>query len=288
MNKENNKLNINNIRLESRKFLPIVTYDNILLNKSVIFNENKGKSGIYRWVNKINNESYVGSAIDITKRLKVYFSIKWLENRLSKDTSRIYRALLKYGYVNFKLEILEYCDDDKKLLLNKEQYYMDKLVPEYNILKIAGSNLGFKHSSETLMKFQNRDLGTGYKTIVINKKNNHIKEYNSIREAARHLNISNTTLLDYVNSNKLLNNTYLITKAKYNDNISEINVSFNDDNPNKCQVLNSLDNLIKEFHSKRSVARYLGMESNIIVSATTVSNYIKSGKLYKNKYKIYI
>ena len=56
----------------------------------------------------------------------------------------IEKALLKYGYSNFKLEILEYCDKDE--VLSREQYYLDFLKPEYNILKQAGSSLGFTHS----------------------------------------------------------------------------------------------------------------------------------------------
>ena len=31
----------------------------------------------------------------------------------------IYSAILKYGYINFKLEILEYCDS--KVLISREQ-----------------------------------------------------------------------------------------------------------------------------------------------------------------------
>ena len=45
----------------------------------------------------------------------------------------IYRALLKNGYSNFQLEILEFCEPD--LVLNREQYYLDLLDPEYNNLK---------------------------------------------------------------------------------------------------------------------------------------------------------
>lgn len=37
-------------------------------------------------------------------------------------------------------------------MLKREQYYIDLLNPEYNILKIAGNLLGFKHSKETLAK----------------------------------------------------------------------------------------------------------------------------------------
>ena len=50
----------------------------------------------------------------------------------------ICRALLKYGYSNFSLSIIEYCDANN--CLAREQYYIDLLEPEYNILKHAGSS----------------------------------------------------------------------------------------------------------------------------------------------------
>lgn len=50
----------------------------------------------------------------------------------------IYFALLKYGYSSFKLEILEYCDS--KVLISREQKYLDLFKPEYNILDKAGSS----------------------------------------------------------------------------------------------------------------------------------------------------
>ena len=68
----------------------------------------------------------------------------------SKENLIISRALIKYGYSNFSLTILEYCD--KSELLKREQYYLDKLGPKYNILKIAGSSLGYTLSEETKAK----------------------------------------------------------------------------------------------------------------------------------------
>ena len=50
------------------------------------------------------------------------------------------------------LEILEYCDS--KVLISREQKYLDLLKPEYNILDKAGSSLGFKHSESTIAKFK--------------------------------------------------------------------------------------------------------------------------------------
>jgi len=38
--------------------------------------------------------------------------------------------------------------------LEKEQYYLDNLKPEYNIAEIAGSTLGYKHTPESLTKMR--------------------------------------------------------------------------------------------------------------------------------------
>ncbi len=54
--------------------------------------------------------------------------------------------MAKYGYSQFSVEIIEYCEPSE--VLKKEQYYLDLLKPKYNILKIAGSFVGFKHSTE--------------------------------------------------------------------------------------------------------------------------------------------
>ena len=63
----------------------------------------------------------------------------------------ISRSLMKYGYSNFSLEILEYCTPDKAIA--REQYFLG-LLPhtEYNILKQAGSSLGYKHTANALKK----------------------------------------------------------------------------------------------------------------------------------------
>jgi hypothetical protein len=50
----------------------------------------------------------------------------------------------------FKLEILKYCSPAR--CIKWEQFYLDLLKPEYNILQIAGSCLGSKGSEETRAK----------------------------------------------------------------------------------------------------------------------------------------
>ncbi len=71
-------------------------------------------------------------------------------NCLTKDNMLINKALLKYGYSNFKLEILEYCD--KYNSIKREQFYINLINPNYNILKKAGSALGYKHTEEAKKK----------------------------------------------------------------------------------------------------------------------------------------
>ena len=190
-----------------------IIYINSLLNKSNILKENKDKSGIYRWVSLISNKSYIGSSTNITKRLRRYYNINYLNSKIIKDNSLIYRALLNQGYSNFNLEILEYCNLES--LINREQYYIDLLKPEYNICKRAGSMLGFKHSVKTRLKFINRDTGRGHVTNIISKENNETKTYNSMRTAAKNIGVSHTTLIRYINKNKLLKGIYFI-KSKTN------------------------------------------------------------------------
>ena len=120
--------------------IPVKHYSNADILKEIILNENKSKSGVYRFTNTINNKSYVGSSENLRKRFNHYYSGSTLLR--AKTTSAISNALLKYGYSNFSLEILEYCDPIDTI--KREQHYLDLLKPEYNILTTAGSSLGHK------------------------------------------------------------------------------------------------------------------------------------------------
>ena len=101
-------------------------------------------SGIYKFTNKLNGKIYIGSSKNLAKRFSQYFNISYISTVKNKLT--ISRALIKYGYFNFSIEILEYCDPS--MLLNREQHYIDELKPTYNIAKIAGSTLGVHKSEE--------------------------------------------------------------------------------------------------------------------------------------------
>lgn len=93
--------------------VPIKYYHNAELSKYIAYKDNKNKSGIYRWTNLINGQYYIGSSLNLSKRLKTYYSIVHMKNKLEISNSIIYLSLLKNEFRNFSLEILEYCDENE-------------------------------------------------------------------------------------------------------------------------------------------------------------------------------
>jgi group I intron endonuclease len=73
-----------------------------------------------------------------------------MKNKLQNSKSYIYNAILKYGYSNLSLTIVEYCD--KEQCIEREDFDLSSLQHEYNILPKAGSRLGHKHSDESKQK----------------------------------------------------------------------------------------------------------------------------------------
>jgi group I intron endonuclease len=199
----------------TENYKPEKLYPNTDVAKIQILLDNKNRPGIYLWRNLINGKTYVGSSGDLRVRLRSYFDINNLERQNSMP---INRALLKYGYSNFSLEILEYCD--KSELLTREKYYFNLLNPDYNISKEPGSPmLGRKHSKETLEKLAALQLGrkrseetrakmsaakqgisTGgnqpnsQKIEVLDLELDSKTTYDSIRKAAKALSCSQTTI----------------------------------------------------------------------------------------------
>jgi group I intron endonuclease len=96
--------------------------------------------------------------------------------------------LLKYGYSSFRLEILEYCDPSS--IIEREQYYIDLLKPEYNILQVAGSLFGYKHTTESIEKMRKIALDRSDETkanlreAALGKTYNHTEQTkNKLRDA---------------------------------------------------------------------------------------------------------
>lgn len=100
----------------SSKVVPIKIYSNADTQKVMILKENKGLSGIYRLVNILNGKAYIGSAVNISKRMSQYYSSTYLNS----NKMAICSALLKYGHSSFSLDILEYCNKSSFFLIKKK------------------------------------------------------------------------------------------------------------------------------------------------------------------------
>lgn len=98
-------------------------------------------AGTYMCINLINGNIYVGSA----GLNRMYARFRNHLYSLTTGSVLVKQAILKYGQVNFAFVVIEVAGDHtRKSVLASEQKYIDKLNPEYNILKIAGSRLDSK------------------------------------------------------------------------------------------------------------------------------------------------
>jgi len=144
-----------NLVINRLGFLPKKFYINLydIKIQLELKDQNKQKSGIYFILNIVNQHLYIGSAI--TNRINVRF-----RNHLINQTGSklVCKAVREYELHNFIFGIIEYfpgfvkkenLDKNHILLLERETYYINKLTPEYNILLISNSTLGYKHTEKT-------------------------------------------------------------------------------------------------------------------------------------------
>lgn len=195
--------------------IPTTIYYDADKDKINILSNNRNKIGVYRWTNKINGNTYIGSSVNLSVRMYSYYSLRYL----AKSNRPIDRALLKYGFSNFTLEILEYTDINN--VLDKEQYYMDLYKPQYNIVQKAGSTLGYKHTQKSLDKMRefilsdevrarkalstkNATASRSMSIVVENIKTKVKQEYSSLTEAGSALGISKSTVSQALINDRLI------------------------------------------------------------------------------------
>ena len=91
---------------------------------------------------------YIGSTINFKERKRLH--VKHLKAN-KHHSILLQRHANKYGIDDLKFEILEELSD-KKLLIEKEQFFIDSTIPYFNICKTASNCLGVKLSEETKRK----------------------------------------------------------------------------------------------------------------------------------------
>ena len=175
----------------------------------------------------------------------------------------IYKAILKYGYENFRVMILEYCSEaallrKKKVLLKREQYYIDTFKPQYNILRKSASSYGYRHTEETKNKFRNRKF-TAEARLKLSKASTGRKI-----DATTRMKISSS------HKGKVLSEE---TKSKISKSRTKIFGV-------KVEVINLLSGAIDRYDSLTLASKELG------VSRTAVAKAAKSGNKLKNTYQV--
>lgn len=108
--------------------------------------------GIYQIRNINNNKIYIGSTINYNKRRSAHKSL--LKNN-KHHSIYLQNAWNKYGENSFVFDFL--IEIDKKLLIENEQFYIDTLKPQYNMLLLAGSATGHTWTEEQKRKVSGKN-----------------------------------------------------------------------------------------------------------------------------------
>ena len=207
----------------------------------------------------------------------------------NRETLVISRALIKYGYSNFSLDILEYCDKDN--LTEREQYYMDKFNPKYNTLKVAGSSSGHKLSAlrsrpEVLDlgrgKETKKKISEGLKGIYVNDKSalfgrRHTEETKALMALTRS-KVNNKGKI-FTEETKELMRQKALGRKHSDETLLKMSIA----KGSFVYIYEKFESegfkLIGSFVSIRRAAKFLG------ISGSTVKRYINSGEIFKDRYK---
>lgn len=158
----------------------IITKDNV---------EYRKRSGIYAIINQVNKKMYIGSALNLYKRI---FNEHVKDLNLNQHYNiHLQRAWNKHCEDNFYFKILEECEP--QYLLIREQIWIDKFDFDkelFNICKKAGSPIGTKRSIEVKLKMRGRKHSESAK-----KKMSEAKKGKKIGARSKKYRFNNKSLL---------------------------------------------------------------------------------------------
>jgi group I intron endonuclease len=232
-----------NVSILFSSTVPIKIYLNADLDKERIILENKNKPGVYQFINLLTGNSYVGSSTNLSRRFAQYFNYNYISNPVNRR-SVIYSSIIKNGYSNFSIIILEY--SEIKDTISREQFYIDVIRPTMNILQRAGNSLGYNHTEETKTKMsiaksgKNNPMFGIYKTgennpmygkthsvqtldkmsiakgtaiYVYDTQGSLAYIFSSARKAAEHFGCSYPTILKFAKNGKLFQEEWLLSTS---------------------------------------------------------------------------
>ena len=203
-----------------------------------------------------------------------------MKHLLDNTNMVICRALIKYGYSSFRLEIFQYCESN--IRIQREFYYIKLYEPDYNIIRLSSSmpnRFGYVHKQSSKSKIRlnqpNRQMVRVKDTIT-----NVQHQFDSYSLAGQFLGVSHGVIHNYFKRNQ-------VKPIKKNFILQKIEKPYSDlpPKPDKTlisnvviNVLNIKTNISQEFPSMRGAARVLGIEHS------TIRKHIKLNTPYKDMY----
>jgi hypothetical protein len=93
---------------------------------------NKWGAGVYEITNLITAYNYIGESTQMYRRKQLHFSVH-SPNVIHCSNINLQEDMRKYSPDAFSFTILEQLPADKKILLEREKYWINRLNPKYNI-----------------------------------------------------------------------------------------------------------------------------------------------------------
>jgi hypothetical protein len=152
------------------------------------------KPGIYKITNISNNKCYIGSSVNVYKRIRRHF---YELNKNIHSNKYLQKAFNKYSNLNFKIEIVETFENIKyNDLLNIEKNYILKynsIETGYNL--ILDNSEYFKTLNKTKDHISKNIKKTSIKVFSFDRfTGNFEKEFNSVSEASRYYKTSSSNI----------------------------------------------------------------------------------------------
>lgn len=151
-------------------------------------------SGIYMIKNTVNNKVYIGSSVNLNRRIKKHFyEIK----KKFHHNKHLEKAVHKYGVENFEIYLLEVFDiiTDNKLRKIEESFIekYDSYKKGYNQLENKQSHLTRLNKSKNHID-NNKKLQSKAVIMFDKKTGDKLKEFPSVSDASRYLGTSSTNI----------------------------------------------------------------------------------------------
>lgn len=110
-------------------------------------------SGIYM-ITSPSGKRYIGSGVDLRRRWSTH---KYRLRLGDHPNPGLRNAWLKYGEEGLVFEVIELCD--REIVIEREQFFIDTMKPEYNVNRVAGSRAGMRHTDEAKRKMSEASKG---------------------------------------------------------------------------------------------------------------------------------